>query len=291
MQFDVITIGGGFSGLVTACRASELGLKAAVLEARSEDRYPCSSRWSTGAFGVMGISLMNPPEILAAAILDGTGGTAKPELVHAVAQNARRAHDWLVQAGARFELRGALTQSQHMMAPPRRLDIGGLDWDGRGADLLMQRLEEKLRQGGGQVFRGTRAEALIVEHGACVGVTAGRERFDAKAVVVADGGFAANRAMIARYITPRADRVLTRVGPGAMGDEASSWPKAAGREQIGRLRRILWPYPSIKAKRRPARRCGPIRGATRCAMRRQHPRWAGRPALCRRGAGRRLSRQ
>jgi len=40
MSYDVITIGGGFSGLVTACRAAELGLKAAVLEARNEDRYP-----------------------------------------------------------------------------------------------------------------------------------------------------------------------------------------------------------------------------------------------------------
>ena len=29
MQYDVVTIGGGFSGLITACRAAELGLQAA----------------------------------------------------------------------------------------------------------------------------------------------------------------------------------------------------------------------------------------------------------------------
>ena len=61
MSLDVIAVGGGFSGLVTACRAAELGCKAAVLEERPEALYPCSSRYSTGVFGVMGISLMNPP--------------------------------------------------------------------------------------------------------------------------------------------------------------------------------------------------------------------------------------
>lgn len=45
MTYDLVTIGGGFSGLVTAARAAELGLSVAVLEARTEDRYPCSSRF------------------------------------------------------------------------------------------------------------------------------------------------------------------------------------------------------------------------------------------------------
>jgi fumarate reductase flavoprotein subunit len=102
MQFDLVTIGGGFSGLVTACRAAQLGLTAAVLEARTEERYPCSSRYSTGVFGVMGISLMNRPEVLADAIMAGTDGTADPNLARVVAANAQRALDWLQQEGARF---------------------------------------------------------------------------------------------------------------------------------------------------------------------------------------------
>jgi len=95
MPFDLLTIGGGFSGLVTACRAGQLGLKAAVLEARTEERYRCSSRYSTGVFGVMGISLMNRPEALAQAIIAGTDGTAKPDLARAIAANAKRAQEWL----------------------------------------------------------------------------------------------------------------------------------------------------------------------------------------------------
>ena len=263
MGYDVVTVGGGFSGLVTACRAGELGLKAAVIEARSEARYPCSSRYSTGVFGVMGISLMNRPDTLAQAILDGTDGTADPALAQAVARNAQRVQAWLLREGARFEVHGTLTESQHVLAPVRRFDVAGLDWDGRGADLLMQRLEENLARRGGAVLRGVRADGLIVEHGACVGVHAARdgksERVDAKAVVIADGGFAANKAMVAKYITPRADRVLARVGPGAMGD-GIAMAEAAG-AAIGGFgafyghihhrdameNAALWPYPHFDA--------------------------------------------
>src|SRR5262245_2946343 len=64
MTYDMVTIGGGFSGLVTACRAAEFGLKVAVLEARSEDRYPCSSRYTTGVCNVMGLAILAEPDVL-----------------------------------------------------------------------------------------------------------------------------------------------------------------------------------------------------------------------------------
>ncbi len=263
MPFDVITIGGGFSGLVTACRAAELGLNVAVFEARAEERYPCSSRYSTGVFGVMGLSLANRPEVLTDAIIAGTGGTADPDLARGVAANAKRTQEWLESQGARFVVRGTLDQSQHMLAPPRRLDVGGLDWDGRGADVLMHRLEDNLRSRGGQIFRGMHVDSLIVENGACIGVSATRdgksERFAANAVVIADGGFAANPAMVAQYITPRADRVLARVGPGAKGD-GIAMAEAAGaaiggfgafyghiHHRDAMSKTALWPYPHFDA--------------------------------------------
>jgi succinate dehydrogenase/fumarate reductase flavoprotein subunit len=41
---------------------------------------------------------------------------------------------------------------------------------------------------------------------------------DGTPVVLATGGFAASRAMLARYVTPEADHVLIRAAPGATGD-------------------------------------------------------------------------
>jgi fumarate reductase flavoprotein subunit len=264
MQFDVVTVGGGFSGLIPACRAAEAGLSAAVLEARSEDRYPCSSRYSTGVGNVVGLPIMAERERLFRAIMDGSCANAQPTVARAIAENGKRPIDWLSQQGATFTQRALQhdQQGQQVPAPPRRA-TAGLDWEDRGPDLFMQRLEKNLKQRGGVLMRGTKVEALAVAGGACVGVEAVhdgmRQRIAAKAVVIADGGFAANRDMIAKYITPGADSVLCRVGPGAQGD-GIRMAEAAG-AAIGGFGAFyghihhrnamtnprLWPYPHLDA--------------------------------------------
>jgi fumarate reductase flavoprotein subunit len=264
LRYDVVTVGGGLSGLVTACRAAQLGKLVAVLEQRTEERYPCSSRWSTGVINIMGLPILADPAQLEAAIVAGSGGTARPDLARAVAQNGKRAIAWLGAQGARFIQRGLQKDQpgQQVLAPPRRLQAG-LDWEGRGADVLMRALEQQLSERGGEVLRGTKAEGLIVESGVCVGVDVMQDghrlRIDARAVVIADGGFAANRAMIARYIAPRADRVLCRAGPGAQGDGIRMAERAGAAiggfgKFYGHLHHAnamtnaqLWPYPHLDA--------------------------------------------
>jgi fumarate reductase flavoprotein subunit len=274
MPYDLVTIGGGFSGLVTAARAAELGLRVAVLEARTEDRYPCSSRYSTGVCNVMGLAIMAAPDVLYRAILDGSCGTARPELARAIAENGKRTIDWLAGEGARFITRALQKDQpgQKVLAPPRRL-IAGLDWEGRGGDVVMRQLEHNLVKRGGQLMRGTEVTELVVENGACAGVIARRngasERIAARAVVIADGGFAANPLMVAQYITPRADRVLARVGPGAKGDgirlaEAAGAAIGGFGEFYGHVHHRaamqnakLWPYPHLDAVAEIALLIGP----------------------------------
>jgi fumarate reductase flavoprotein subunit len=264
MQFDIVAIGGGFSGLIPACRAAEAGLSAAVLEARSEQLYPCSSRYSTGVAHVMSLPILSEPDWLYRAIMDGSGANAQPALARAIADNCKRAIDWISQQGAQFGSTAMAREREgaRVLAPNRR-SVAGLDWEGRGPDLLMRRLEENLTRRGGVLMRGTKVEALTIEGGAFVGVDAVRDgtrmHIAAKAGVIADGGFAANRAMIAKYITPRADRVLCRVGPGAMGD-GIRMAQAAGAaiggfgEFYGHIHHRnamtnaqLWPYPHLDA--------------------------------------------
>lgn len=273
MQFDMVSIGGGFSGLIPACRAAEAGMSAVVLEARSETRYLCSSRYSTGVANVMGLPIMAEPDRLFRAIMDGSGENAHPGVARAIAENGKRVIEWLTKQGATFTQRALQHDQpgQQVLAPPRR-PVAGLDWEDRGPDLFMQRLETNLTERGGELMRGVNVEALVVEDGLCVGVEATRNgervRISAKAVVIADGGFAANRDMIEKYITPQADRVLCRVGPGAMGD-GIRMAEAAG-AAIGRFGAFyghihhrdamtnerLWPYPHLDA----AAECGILVG-------------------------------
>jgi len=51
---------------------------------------------------------------------------------------------------------------------------------------------------------------------------------DGTPVVLATGGFAASRAMLARYVTPEADHVLIRAAPGATGDGLRIGVEAGG---------------------------------------------------------------
>lgn len=274
MRYDVVTIGGGFSGLITACRAAELGLKAAVLEARSEERYLCSSRYSTGVSNVMGLPIMTAPDQLYQAIIEGSGSNAEPAVARAIADNGARAIEWLAQQGATFVTRALRKDlpGQRVLAPPRGV-VAGLDWQGRGPDLFMGRLEGKLKERSGVLMRGTRVTSIAVENGAVTGVTveAGGKasRIEACAVVVADGGFAANPEMIAKYITPRSERVLMRVGPGAKGDgirmaQAAGAAIAGLGEFYGHVHHRnamtnaqLWPYPHLDAVGEIAMLVGP----------------------------------
>jgi fumarate reductase flavoprotein subunit len=274
MQFDMISVGGGFSGLIPACRAADAGMSAAVLEARSEEHYPCSSRWSSGVAHVMSLPILSESDRLYRAIMDGSGANARASLARVVADNGKRAIEWISRQGAQFGSTAMARERVGALAlAPNRGSVAGLDWEGRGPDLLMRRLEENLTRRGGVLMRGTKVEALAVEGGACVGVDAVRDgarlRIAARAVVIADGGFAANRAMIAQYITPHSDRVLCRVGPGAQGD-GIRMAQAAG-VAIGGLGEFyghihhrnamtnaqLWPYPHLDAAAEIAILVGP----------------------------------
>ena len=125
MQCDVVTIGGGFSGLITACCAAEFGLSVAVLEARSEDRYPCSSRWVTGAANVMGLPILNEPDRLYAAIPNGSGRNANL----AVAARARRQwqarHRMARAAGAQFTSRALRHEQSGQRVLSSRCQLSG----------------------------------------------------------------------------------------------------------------------------------------------------------------------
>ena len=47
-EYDLVVVGGGIAGLVTASRAGQLGLRTCLLEKGSADRYLCNTRFTGG---------------------------------------------------------------------------------------------------------------------------------------------------------------------------------------------------------------------------------------------------
>ena len=99
---DVIVVGGGLAGMVTATRAAELGLRATVLERGVDTDYLCNSRITSGVFHVASNNILLDPAELRQTLDKVTRGHCNPDLADALAGNARRAVEWLSRQGATF---------------------------------------------------------------------------------------------------------------------------------------------------------------------------------------------
>jgi fumarate reductase flavoprotein subunit len=258
-QFDVVVVGGGIAGLSAANRAAQQGLKVAVLERGADERYLCNSRYSGGVLHIACHNAKDPAGKLMEVIQDATSGKADPELAHSLATTAGRAIDWLRDEGAKYIRVGNIVWQQHVLAPPRPI-VAGLDWKGRGPDVTLRRLLANLEQRGGKMLR-LPAIALMEREGQCIGVEAGedaaREQFHARAVVLADGGYQGNPALVREYMGIDSSQVKTRGAGTGVGD-GMRMARAMG-AQFSELRYFyghmlsrdsftndkVWPYPQL----------------------------------------------
>ena len=220
-SYDVVVVGGGLGGLSAACRAAQLGLRPVVLERGSDPQYLCNSRFSGGILHIAQHNVTDPAQRLVNVIEQATLGQADPELSRALAEDARRAVEWLRTEGAKFIRVGQIVWQQHVLAPPRPI-TPGLDWKGRGPDVTLRTLEANLNKRGAEVMRGAAACALMERGGRCVGVEAqqsGRAvQFGAKAVVLADGGYQANLELLGKHISPAPEKLMQRGAATGAGD-------------------------------------------------------------------------
>ena len=219
--YDLVVVGGGIAGLTAAGRASQEGLRVAVLERGTEEQYACNSRYSGGILHIAFHNIREPSSALLEVIAAATGGKAESKLAKALADNAAKVVDWLRDEGVEFMSVGTIPYQQWVFAPRRPL-TPGLDWKGRGADVAMQLLEKNVKQRGGKVFRGTAASNLSVEDGRVVGVEAQRDgnkfRLEACAVLIADGGFQGNLDLLRENISVQAARLMQRGAANGVGD-------------------------------------------------------------------------
>jgi fumarate reductase flavoprotein subunit len=257
---DVVVIGGGIAGMMAANRAGQLGLKVTVLEQGSEDKYLCNTRFTGGTFHICLREITLDEPTLEKLITESTAGFVPQDLAHALARDGRRVIEWLQAEGIRFMRASASEYHKWVLAPPGR-SRPGLDWEGRGGDVLLRTLEDALKKRGGSIVRGARAESLIAEGNRCVGVKAlvggGTEEFRAAAVVIADGGFQGNLDLVRKYISPMPERLKQRGAGNGRGDgmrmalEMGAALKGMDRFYGHVLSRDaltneqLWPYPYL----------------------------------------------
>jgi fumarate reductase flavoprotein subunit len=260
IEADLVVVGGGIAGLTTANVVAERGHRVVVLEKGEDERYLCNSRIATGALNVAHTDPHSDRAVLRKAIEVDTEGYAAPTLADALAATAGRSMAWLRAEGARIIKVTIHGRSRWMLAPPRVLKAG-LDWQGRGPDVILQALAKNLVRRGGALMRGVRARRLAMSGARCTGLHAEQGgagiEVKTKAVLLADGGFQANAELVRRFISPRPDRLTQRSAATGCGDALIMAEEAGARltdaaSFYGHLlvrdsmtNPGLWPYPTM----------------------------------------------
>ena len=257
-----MVVGAGLAGLTAGVRAAELGLRPIVLEKGDGTDYPCNSRMSGGILHIGFHDPFRPPGELRALIERLTDGEANPGLACALSVTGARLIDWLQARGARFMRFNPQEAYRWCMSPPRALRAGN-DWKDRGPDQLLRKLAQDLVSLGGTLQLRAQASGLLLDKGVCVGVAGEVDgkphQWRAAHVILADGGFQSNRALVEQHIGADFDSVFqrgARTGTGSgLQMAVAAGAGLAGTERFyghvlcadSRHNDNVWPYPEIDA--------------------------------------------
>ena len=199
-KVDLVIIGGGLGGLAAANAAVNKGAKPLVLE-------KLAFLGGAGLFpeGSLGVNTRYQKEhgikttvqqVLDAA-LQFHHFRADPSVLRVLIEESQKTIDEIQDMG--IEFRGIRTMyDKHESLMTWHLFKGG-------AAEVIKRFIDNIKARGGEILTKTRAQKLITENGAVVGVEALNEKGDkiivrARKVIIATGGFAANKEMLAQYV-------------------------------------------------------------------------------------------
>ena len=254
---DLVVMGAGLAGSVSALRAAELGLRVVLVDAADDPTAGGNTALSGGSLHVATVPMTAPASELRRRTGVVTGDLASPELADAFAQNSGRALAWLLWNGIRAEKPTPAVSWKTVLAPIRRQDDAN-GWPDKGPQVALRRLHLALRRRRGTVLTGTRITELKMAGHRVTGVkTIEGASIAASAVVLADGGFQSNAELRKRFIGPAADQLFIRGSKSGQGDALlmgidagaqtvnmrSFYGRCLHREAITNDR--LWPMPFL----------------------------------------------
>lgn len=215
---DVLVIGGGGAGLVSALSAAQEGANVIVLEKQAA--FGGATSMSSGK-----IPAVNTKEQEEAGIEDSVEAmmrdinrageyTQNQELLKVASEGAKPVKEWLETQGIKWNLE---TNSIYYGQTTHRIHVA----EGSGAGIV-KTLEERINENPNIIaLKNMEAKELISQDGKVLGAIVEKDgkkiAFKADKVILATSGFGANKEMIEKY-TPSIANGVANVAPGATGD-------------------------------------------------------------------------
>jgi succinate dehydrogenase/fumarate reductase flavoprotein subunit len=215
VEVDIVVVGAGISGCACACRASELGVKVAVVEKAD---MPSARGGHYGAYQSKAMTrngLINEPmDQIAAEWLRFEGNRCNQKIVYRFLENSSRVMDWLEDSSVNFTEGPLMVEPiiTHYVGPYYYEHIGthsvmnfGYPAPGGPVYFMWKRAEEQ----GATFYFNTPAEQLVKENGRVTGIIAkgpnGYIKFTGKkGVLLASGDFSGDKEMMAAWADPQA---------------------------------------------------------------------------------------
>ena len=207
---DLVIIGGGPAGLAAAISAREAGLKNIILIEKL-DILSGNGKYDMNFYDLINSKAQKANGIndsIEALIADNSNPLDTPERIRAQAEGAFVLDKWLrsfdVNLNYNYGKRGHMAEA-----------------DAYAGAHIQDGMEKKVKELGIDVRTGTKGLDLIMKDGKAVGVKVqNRNNFydiNAKAVILATGGFSANKELLKKYV-PGSEVFQTSNQLGATGD-------------------------------------------------------------------------
>ena len=218
LDTDVVIVGAGGAGMAAAITAHQAGMDVVILEKMAY--VGGNTTKATGGMNAAESHYQKEQGIedTVAQFVEDTmvGGKniSNRELVEMMAKSSAGAIEWLDSIGAplpKVSFSGGATNAR-IHAPQDGSAVG---------NYLVAAFSDKLAELGVDVMLGTKATEIIMADGKAAGILATSDTADytinAKAVILATGGFGANEDMYTQY-RPDLKGTVTTNAPGATGD-------------------------------------------------------------------------
>ena len=207
---DLVIIGGGPAGLAAAISAKESGVKN-VIVIEKMDILSGNGKFDMNFFDMINSQAQKANGIndtVEAFIKDKANPRDTIERTKAQAEGAFVLDEWLRSFGVNLNYNYGLRN--HMA-----------EADAYAGAHIQDGMERKVKELAVDVRTGTKGLDLIMKNGNAVGVKVQQKNntynINAKAVIIATGGFSANKEYLARF-APGSERVQTSNQMGATGD-------------------------------------------------------------------------